>query len=439
MFFSRLRFDRKFIFAALAIIATVLSLTMAPTASAINSVPDAMPTGTETVLYSFGVGPTPDKCKINDGDDPRGSLTYVPATGLLFGTTSTTTTEGLLFGTIFQIMPSGAGYAVDHFFTGTRSDGSDPQYNAMTLVGTVLYGTTLTGGQHNNGSIFGINDDGTGYSSPLLFSFPTSAANNAGDQPFSNFVAAGSVLYGMASQGGHRGGLTGNGVIFSFDTSTDTYTRIHSFDGADGFDPHGQLILDPNGHTFYGMTPVGGTANVGVIFSFNMAKNKYKVLHSFACPGNGAPMCIAGGNGASPDHGALVQNNSTLFGLTTEGGKFGNGTLFSIHTDGSHFKILQSFGKGGTNDGINPYGSLLLNGTTLYGTTRLGGSKGKGTVFQINTDGTGYDRIWEFQNSPDAAKPIDNVILVDNTLYGMTEVGGQCGDGAIFSLVPPAP
>jgi uncharacterized repeat protein (TIGR03803 family) len=108
-----------------------------------------------------------------------------------------------------------------------------------------------------------------------------------------------------------------------------------------------------------------------------------------------------------------------------------------MHTDGSHFKILQSFGKPGTNDGINPYGSLLLNGTTLYGTTRLGGSKGTGTVFRIDTDGTNYDRIWEFQGAPDASKPIDDAILVDNTLYGMTEVGGECGNGAIFALVPP--
>ena len=83
--FSRIRFDRKFIFGALAIIFAAAWLTLAPGARAQNNVPDAMPTGTETVLYSFGVGPTPDKCKINDGADPKGSLTYVPATGLLFG------------------------------------------------------------------------------------------------------------------------------------------------------------------------------------------------------------------------------------------------------------------------------------------------------------------------------------------------------------------
>jgi len=168
-----------------------------------------------------------------------------------------------------------------------------------------------------------------------------------------------------------------------------------------------------------------------------MTKNKYKVLHNFKCPHSGFPMCVDSSDGATPDHGTLVQNGNTLFGLTTFGGKYGNGTLFSIQTNGMHFTILQQFGKPGTNDGINPFGSLMLNGTTLYGTTRLGGSKGKGSVFRINTDGTGYDRIWEFQPPPDAAKPIDNLILVDNTLFGMTESGGTCGNGAIFALVPP--
>ena len=81
---------------------------------------------------------------------------------------------------------------------------------------------------------------------------------------------------------------------------------------------------------------------------------------------------------------------------------------------------------------------MLLNGTTLYGTTQTGGSKNNGTVFQINTDGTGYTRIYDFQNGTDAKNPIDNVILLDNTLYGMTEKGGLCGDGAIFAITLPS-
>src|ERR1700722_19491197 len=127
--FSRIRFDRAFIFGSLAILIATLSLTMAPTASAINAVPDAMPTGTETLLYSFGVGPTPDKCKAMDGANPRGSLTFAPATGLLFGRTPTTAAKGPGFGTIFQIMPNGSGYVVDNYFAGAKTDGSDPENN----------------------------------------------------------------------------------------------------------------------------------------------------------------------------------------------------------------------------------------------------------------------------------------------------------------------
>ena len=431
--FFRIRFDSKCIFAAVATLIAALSLTSAP-ARTDDRTPAAAATGTESVLYSFGAGPTAGKCKIDDGADPKGSLTYVAGTGLLFGRTSTTTSAG--DGTIFQIMPDGSNYVVDHFFTGAKTDGNDPRHNAMTLVGTVLYGTTLTGGEHDNGTIFSINDDGTGYSPAPLFDFPKSAKNNDGDQPHSCFVAAGSLLYGMTSQGGKHGGSTGDGTIFSFDTSSSTYTRLHSFDGKHGADPHGQLILDPNGTTFYGMTRAGGKHNVGVIFSFDTGSGKFKTLHQFSCPGN-TTNCIDKNDGATSDHGTLVQYNSTLFGLTTYGGKFGMGVIFSIATDGKHFKILQSFGKPSTNDGQNPYGSLLLNGTTLYGTTRIGGSKGNGTVFQIDTSGKNYARIYDFQNAPDAANPIDNVIILDNTLYGMSEAGGSCGDGAIFAIQLP--
>jgi uncharacterized repeat protein (TIGR03803 family) len=439
----RIRFELTL--TVIATLAAALLLTMAPAAIAGNDVPDASPTGTETVLYSFGVGPTGSKCsKIDDGADPKGSLTYVAATGLLFGRTATTTSQGNGDGTIFQIMPNGTGYAVDNFFAGAKTDGNEPRHNSMTLVGTTLYGTTLLGGTHNNGTIFSINDDGTGYSTPL-YDFAKRANNNDGDQPHSCFVAIGSVLYGMTSEGGKHGGSTGDGTIFSFDTTAGTYTRIHSFTGkGDGADPHGQLILDPNGSTFYGMTRGGGKHDVGTIFSLatacgiNACSPKLTKLHDFSCPGNKTPACTDKNDGATPDHGALVQLDSTLYGLTTYGGKFGMGTIFSIDTNGKHFTILQNFGNPSTNDGQNPYGTLLLNGSTLYGTTRAGGGKGNGTVFQIDADGSNYARIYDFQNAPDGANPIDNVILLDNTLYGMTEAGGLCGDGAIFALTLPS-
>ena len=39
---------------------------------------------------------------------------------------------------------------------------------------------------------------------------------------------------------------------------------------------------------------------------------------------------------------------------------------------------------------------LILSGNTLYGTTTGGGSSGNGTVFAINTDGTGFTTLHSF-------------------------------------------
>ena len=157
-----------------------------------------------------------------------------------------------------------------------------------------------------------------------------------------------------------------------------------------------------------------------------MQKQIHK-LHDFSCPLDLRPTCVDSSDGASPDHGTLVQSGTTLYGMTTAGGASGVGIFFSLELTGDvQFTVLHNFG-GDANDGQNPFGSLLLNGTTLYGTTNAGGTKGMGTVFQINTDGTNYARVHDFAGgATDGANPIDNVILVNNTLYGMTQAGGLC-------------
>jgi uncharacterized repeat protein (TIGR03803 family) len=443
--FSFIQVKRTSLPTAAAALIAATCLTLAPAARAQSDAAVTTLVSSDTILHNFGADSMGDCNKVDDGADPKGSLTYVSATGLLFGRTSSTNSKGNLNGTIFQIMPNGAGYVVDHFFTGVMKDGKDPRHNAMTLVGTTLYGTTLSGGGNGNGTIFSISDDCTGCSVPSLFQFPATSRHNTGTQPHSCFLASNGLLFGMTSQGG-KSGPPGFGTVFSFDPSGGTYTRLHTFDNKHGADPHGQLILDPDGVTFYGMTRAGGKHDVGVIFSLKqectrnsaMCKTKFKILHDFTCPGNSMPTCKDKKDGATPDHGTLVQSGTTLFGLTTDGGKDGGGTIFSIGTDGKHFTVLHSFGPGAsTNDGLNPFGSLTLNGTTLYGTTQLGGARNNGTVFQINTDGSGYARVYDFRNGNDGMKPIDDVLLLDNTLYGMTEGGGTCGEGALFAIALP--
>lgn len=44
-------------------------------------------------------------------------------------------------------------------------------------------------------------------------------------------------------------------------------------------------------------------------------------------------------------------------------------------------------------DGAYPYDSLVLVGNTLYGTAFSGGTNGTGTLFAINTDGSGFTNL----------------------------------------------
>ena len=94
------------------------------------------------------------------------------------------------------------------------------------------------------------------------------------------------------------------------------------------------------------------------------------------------------------------------------------------------------FGLGGTN-GSDPL-SVVLNGNTLYGVARLGlyspYGAGEGTLFSVNTDGTGFTNLVGFAGT-NGAYPT-GLVCQSNTLYGTTGGGGAYGYGygTIYSL-----
>src|SRR6185369_524371 len=91
------------------------------------------------------------------------------------------------------------------------------------------------------------------------------------------------------------------------------------------------------------------------------------------------------------------------------------GLILAGRATAQTFTTLYSF-QGG-NDGANPYAGLILSGNTLYGMARDGGSSGNGTVFAVNTDGSGFAVLHTFTNI-DGAHPETGLILSGNTLYG---------------------
>jgi uncharacterized repeat protein (TIGR03803 family) len=344
---------------------------------------------------------------------------------VLFGETAFGGSSGR--GTIFTINPNGTGYRVVHSFAGGAGDGAQPGYGALQQVGNVLYGTTLRGGRSNLGVIFRINTDGTGYA--VIHAFTGSTRD--GSLPYSNPTAAGSILIGMTS----RGGANHQGSLYAINDDGTGFHILYSFAPATGSQPRGPVAIQPG--VLYGMTPQGGTANAGVIFRIELATSQYVVLHQFL---GGA------GDGAAPDHGGLTVKGSQLFGLTTKGGTANDGVLFRITTSGASFQVLHAFGPGRKN-GIQPVGSLVIQGSTLYGTTSAGGRFNQGVVFRIGTSGRTFKVLHALVGPPaDGAAPVGNLLIYKGRLYGTAKFGGavppakpRTGDppfdnGAIFAV-----
>ena len=160
----------------------------------------------------------------------------------------------------------------------------------------------------------------------------------------------------------------------------------------------------------------------------------FTILHSFT----NSP------DGSFPDAGLIVSGN-TLYGTADTGGSGGRGTVFRLNTDGSGFTNLYSFTAfvSSTNsDGADPRASLLLSGTNLYGTAYEGGSSDCGTVFRVNTDGTVFTNLHTFPlvsgpyppTNSDGAFPLAGLVLLGNTLYGAAADGGTNGSGTVFAL-----
>src|SRR5262249_14810666 len=106
-----------------------------------------------------------------------------------------------------------------------------------------------------------------------------------------------------------------------------------------------------------------------------------------------------------------------------------------ISKDGTNYIILHSFSD---TDGNSPaFGLVEGRDGALYGVTTGGGSAGRGTIYMMNKDGTGFTVLRNL-TGPDGASPSSSLLLANNgSFYGTTYGGGDLGVGALFELFPP--
>jgi uncharacterized repeat protein (TIGR03803 family) len=346
-------------------------------------------------------------------------------------------------------------------FTG-GSDGGEPM-SALVISSNTLYGTT-TYGPNLTKTLFSIHTDGTGFrvlhqfapgSDPALFSLSGNSLYGASssetgtnavfkvntdgtefkvilETPIYGCALSGNVVYGIAEDPFYEAVSKVNvdGTGFT------NLIKLHPLTSGVGTPA---LVLSDG--MLYGVKQgifinggyIGdafGLEGAAAAFGISTDGSAFNDLHIFT-------NVLTNSRDGIPPLSNLVLGGNTLYGAAASGGISGNGTLFAVNTDGSGFRVLHNFTGG---EGSAPLAGLTLSGQTLYGSASQGGTYGNGTIFQINTAGTGFAVLHDFtaadpmwNTNSDGASPITSLILSGNTLYGTTPYRGYAV-GTIFSI-----
>ena len=203
---------------------------------------------------------------------------------------------------------------------------------------------------------------------------------------------------------------------------------IHSFTGGlDGSQPASGLTRGSFG-TLYGSTFYGGSANQGTVYKISRNSGggwTETVLYNFT-----------GGttDGANPDGNLLLGPKGTIFGTTVSGGLNNYGVLFVLIPSGTTYtrKLLHTFPRY-----TSPTSGLVMDASgNLYGESG-GGAFGFGAIYEMERTATGfkYVTLHSFAAGSDGDDPFGGLILDSaGNLYGTTASGGTCVCGDVFEL-----
>jgi len=348
--------------------------------------------------YSFTGG--------NDGGYPSAVLGQ-GNDGNFYGTTSSGGTNSE--GTVFRIATNGVPIASVSF--AYYANGATPQGGLVEGSDGGFYGTTSSGGAHYDGTVFNLTTNGA---LTDLYSF---TGGNDGGAPHSGLVrGSDGNLYGTTLYGG----TNSSGTVFRISTNG-AFQSLYSFSGGhDGGTPYAGLAQASYGN-LYGTTYYGGTNSSGTVFRIS-TNGVFQSLYSFT----------NGNDGGYPQAGLVQGSDGNLYGTTCYGGANGSGTVFRLTTNGA-LTTLCSFKEKGA--GSLPIAGLVQGSDgALYGTTSEGGANGDGTIFSLTTNGI-LTTLYSFQGKGDGSEPLAGLVQgSDGALYGTTYYGGVNGQGTVFRL-----
>jgi uncharacterized repeat protein (TIGR03803 family) len=174
-------------------------------------------------------------------------------------------------------------------------------------------------------------------------------------------------LYGTTSDKPKEGNYRGS--LFRFDIETRTFTILHRFDYATGWEPHAGVLQASNGKLYGTTNRGGGNENItGVLYEFDLTTNTYTVLKRFTYNSSNSVYP----DGVTPEAELIEGSNGKLYGVTGIGGEPNrtndDGVLFSYDLATHTFERIFCFPDSGA-PGKLPNSKLIeASNGKFYGT-----------------------------------------------------------------------
>ena len=384
---------------------------------------------TITVLHGFTAG--------EDGAYPTG-LTMDRA-GNLYGTTWDGGIGRGEFGVVFRLAREGSGWVLTplHEFLGEPSDGSNPSSRVIIGPDGSLYGTTVSGGQYGEGTVYRLRPQAracASFSCPweetILYSFCSQLYCTDGKIPAPGalvFDQAGN-LYGTTVFGGSAASPTnpGDGTVFELTPSNGGWTHsvLWSFtESSQGSGPYGSVIFD-NAGNLYGTTGYDGANASGTVYELSPSASGWTEQ----------TLASINFDRAYTYAGLVMDGQGNLFGASGCGNSEAGGVFELSPSNGNWtFNVLHTWAP--TNEG--PCSTLTLDAAgNLRGTSSWTGLYNDGEVFQLTPSSGGWIYTSVSFDGSNGEDLVGSVILDDaGNIYGTAYLSTQSA-GNVWEITP---